>query len=579
MENNTVYQNLVPNSQVSPVTYEHPSLEESFQQKKRMRFVVAGAGIFMVATFALCVALMIQNHELARHVHNMQLNTERTLSSLAYDAHKAQKSSRHTELAFFNSQLYKFAVPLSSPVKNQQRRGTCWDFATVAYLEQTYRQQGVEAGYLRPEEYLYMSEQAYGVMVIEACHANPTLCNAVGGSDLLLNTTESGYEIWVKYFKVVHDKIVPESVCYYYPTPGNDTVCPELALALPSNPLKFTLNRMKTLYDSNEIKRQMIRRNRTLLWSSKVNNAVYYLPAEDSNVCESPLVHCPTDKTYGTRCCQAINSPGYSMEGEFEMHGPLTVSGGHAMLMVGFNDMFRTRNGHTGGFILKNSWGSEMSHSLAYWMQEISDYDEAAICPNSKFPLNWEQCTLPFNEKENAKDENGCTTLTCKSAVCEQGSKVAFVNITMSNMDGIWDACFARYRDTDGHKVRSEFCVSQPMGVIARMFAPHNPKPNNDSLCGFYFFPYDLAHASQTTLGGHWAIDFDLTWHKQSYMANAHLYPELDYSHVNASSGIQTTPFFEGPIPFFDVDIDPSDGKTRTYRHSKKRLLQLNDEL
>lgn len=55
-------------------------------------------------------------------------------------------------------------------------------------------------------------------------------------------------------------------------------------------------------------------------------------------------------------------------------------------LLVGYNDAFMTRDGFTGGLIVKNSWAdgpSQGSHSLAYWMQEVSDWEERSVCPNS----------------------------------------------------------------------------------------------------------------------------------------------------------------------------------------------------
>ena len=72
-------------------------------------------------------------------------------------------------------------------------RGTCWDFATMGLLEQSYRATGVSNGWLRPDEYVSFSEQvrqftvpfegtlfdynycvfqAYGKLMIDVC-SNP----------------------------------------------------------------------------------------------------------------------------------------------------------------------------------------------------------------------------------------------------------------------------------------------------------------------------------------------------------------------------------------------------------------------
>lgn len=53
----------------------------------------------------------------------------------------------------------KFAVDYVTPRQNQAHRGTCWDFATIGFLEQTYRENGVKNGWLAEDEYVAFSEQ------------------------------------------------------------------------------------------------------------------------------------------------------------------------------------------------------------------------------------------------------------------------------------------------------------------------------------------------------------------------------------------------------------------------------------
>lgn len=55
----------------------------------------------------------------------------------------------------------KFAVDYVTPRQNQAHRGTCWDFATVGFLEQSYRQNGVQNGWLADDEYVAFSEQVH----------------------------------------------------------------------------------------------------------------------------------------------------------------------------------------------------------------------------------------------------------------------------------------------------------------------------------------------------------------------------------------------------------------------------------
>jgi hypothetical protein len=63
----------------------------------------------------------------------------------------------------------KFGVQYVTPRQDQAHRGTCWDFATIGLLEQSYRENGVRNGWLEPEEYVAFSEQAYGVEIMKLC--------------------------------------------------------------------------------------------------------------------------------------------------------------------------------------------------------------------------------------------------------------------------------------------------------------------------------------------------------------------------------------------------------------------------
>ena len=84
---------------------------------------------------------------------------------------------------------HKFAVDLVTPRKTQDLRGTCWDFATIAVLEQTYRAQGIANGWLAPESYVAFSEQAYGADVLRLCTGPDKRRCYVEATE---NTTEGG---------------------------------------------------------------------------------------------------------------------------------------------------------------------------------------------------------------------------------------------------------------------------------------------------------------------------------------------------------------------------------------------------
>lgn len=84
---------------------------------------------------------------------------------------------------------------------------------------------------------------------------------------------------------------------------------------------------------------------------------------------------------------------GRSVTLELSVKCVLTLLLRPVQLLVGYNDAFQTREGFTGGLIVKNSWSdgpTQGSHSLAYWMQEVSDWEERTVCPNS-----WKCVTRP----------------------------------------------------------------------------------------------------------------------------------------------------------------------------------------
>ena len=71
---------------------------------------------------------------------------------------------------------HKFAITGVTPTDFQMNRGDCWLFATVGLLEDSYRRYGVARGWLKPDEYLHMSRQAFGVAVLEACLHHNSAC-------------------------------------------------------------------------------------------------------------------------------------------------------------------------------------------------------------------------------------------------------------------------------------------------------------------------------------------------------------------------------------------------------------------
>ncbi|POM76335.1 Hypothetical protein PHPALM_6430, partial [Phytophthora palmivora] len=279
----------------------------------------------------------------------------------------------------------KFAVDYVTPLKTQDERGTCWDFATVAVLENSYRQQGVARGWLQDDESLALSEQAYGAEVIRLCAGPPDSPQQVAclipGNEIWKNSTEGGDVTELMYLmNGLKDSIFPNSICPYIPDPGNDSVCPGLTLeSRKANPLSLTIKKMDSYFDTASVKHALVKDKRAMGISTAMPYITHYYP------------------------CIVNFGENYNMNGEFITSHVMTPEGGHAMTLVGYNDLYRTKQGYTGGFILKNSWFDGIhpalgpmhargSHSIKYWLQEITEWEEASMCPNSYDPENWYQC-------------------------------------------------------------------------------------------------------------------------------------------------------------------------------------------
>ena len=59
----------------------------------------------------------------------------------------------------------------------------------------------------------------------------------------------------------------------------------------------------------------------------------------------------------------------HTMGGEFFFLPDLSLQleGGHAVNIVGYSDTFQTEHGHTGGWIVKNSWWDGLPPNEQFW--------------------------------------------------------------------------------------------------------------------------------------------------------------------------------------------------------------------
>ncbi|RLN89134.1 hypothetical protein BBJ28_00022249, partial [Nothophytophthora sp. Chile5] len=178
----------------------------------------------------------------------------------------------------------KFAVDFVTPLKTQDERGTCWDFATVGVLENSYRQQGIANGWLLEDEYMAISEQAYGAEVLRLCAGPPGSPQQVAcllpGNGIWKNTTEGGDASLLLYLmNGLKDNIYPHSLCPYYPDDGNDTSCPALTPEKRTmNPLSVKIKKMDTYFDQVSVKRALLKDRQAMAFTTATPYTTHYYP-------------------------------------------------------------------------------------------------------------------------------------------------------------------------------------------------------------------------------------------------------------------------------------------------------------
>ncbi|OWY91529.1 hypothetical protein PHMEG_00039857, partial [Phytophthora megakarya] len=330
------------------------------------------------------------------------------------------------------------------------------------------------------------------------------------------------------------DNIYPHSICPYYPDDGNDTVCDGLTSEKrKTNPLNLKLKKMETLMDEAAIKRAMVKHRHAMSLTTSMPYITHYYP------------------------CIVNFGENYNMNGEFITSHVMAMEGGHVMTLAGYNDLYRTKQGYTGGFILKNSWFDGIhpalgpmhargSHSIKYWLQEITDWEEASMCPNSYDPENWYQCgntaevidanrhgdpgmTIPLPIKRSATIGGGVES--CLSEETELYARVNlqplhlqctdpnfcivnddytyFVRNTTQWGDRMLRMCLFEYNTATSNSTEvclppmlaqkiansTELCLPPMLAQkIAYVLSPvpEEVRENDPDVCGFYFYPYEV---------------------------------------------------------------------------------------
>ncbi|RHY27624.1 hypothetical protein DYB32_006666 [Aphanomyces invadans] len=90
----------------------------------------------------------------------------------------------------------------------------------------------------------------------------------------------------------------------------------------------------------------------------------------------------------------------------------------------------------------------------------------------------------------------------------------------------------------------------------------HEVRPNDPDRCGFYFMPYATIRQYIAQFQGFYVNSFDIEWATQSFGANRHKYPHLNYTLLDLSTHHQNHNKFDGPFPHARV-VAPKEFQAR----------------
>eukprot|EP00457_Paulinella_chromatophora_P003380 gb/GEZN01003387.1/.p1 GENE.gb/GEZN01003387.1/~~gb/GEZN01003387.1/.p1 ORF type:complete len:707 (-),score=43.80 gb/GEZN01003387.1/:70-1926(-) len=502
------------------------------------------------------------------------------------------------------STVYKMSCANLTPRKIIQSGllANSWDFTTVGMLEQSYRAEGISFGWLTVPESVGFSEEAYAEVMLHKCQTAEKFCFGASASigstqneqadegpvELPGNSSNSSSHPVTEtmllnrllYLRGMENSVLPYGVCRDSSNPQIGCDREKLHAALERNPLLFNLISTHAFYEIDAIKRYLEKYQRPLGFSTALLQVNYFSPCKDNKLSEDPVCKecqfpCPEELGGPRECCQRASRANFNMEGEFYTWSVTDkVVGRHAMLLVGFNDHFQTQQGSEGGFLLKNWWPDGVptggvnqwelyptgSHSVAYFQQEISRWDELHVCPNSYNPRNWYVCgdgnsyagCLEPRVVEFARAVRQPVNLRCVSAEhCNTNPDVVyFAKNTSASGDMLVTLCLWEYHRLAPAETRQLCLWAMVWDDLATVLqpVPEEVVENDPDRCGFYFFPYRLMQNLWTRFS--FAMDWEIQWDAVSYVANsASTNGQLDYSLIQKASHIQRSYYFPGPFP------------------------------
>uniref|UniRef100_X5CVC8 C1 peptidase domain protein n=1 Tax=Tisochrysis lutea TaxID=1321669 RepID=X5CVC8_9EUKA len=542
----------------------HEPLLVTRRPKPASPLVLCGV-VGIVAAAALCAAQLALLRTLDGRIAQIEASLPSQKPSLLL-AKQPPPPQPHSD-----SLPHKFVVDGLTPSADQAFRGDCWLFAVTGLLEDSYRRWGVQQGWYDGSNYLRLSRQALGISIMELCKDHPiSICpaNLIDGKIVFGNTTEGSDgadEHLLYWLRTLGDgtNVLPDSVCPYaiHDDWRGEWKCDGLEEARQTNPLHFKVRSMKSFYEKEAMKQALVKYGRPLSLGVTMVTVPHYLPCLKELACEketAQCVPCPLERIYGdVDCCIAVEKPMVTMKGEWFVFKDdlLTMEGGHAVNIVGWNDVYKTEHGEVGGFIIRNTWADGLgtahglkargSHTAAFYMQDIGDVDEALNCPNPHSARSWTQCeTIQACTEGISAMEAGPSSVPSLECIdlglampkgqCVPGRTYFLHNLTLWSNHGLYIGCYL-YKDEAGTEATS--CLPPAtLDDMATVFTPPADKIvlNRKELCGYNFVPYSVLDEMEIRFGGMATSTYEIEWAKESYPD--HEAPKYDYSLLKKST-------------------------------------------
>eukprot|EP00792_Barthelona_sp_PAP020_P006711 TRINITY_DN3061_c1_g1_i1.p1 TRINITY_DN3061_c1_g1~~TRINITY_DN3061_c1_g1_i1.p1 ORF type:complete len:598 (+),score=148.66 TRINITY_DN3061_c1_g1_i1:31-1794(+) len=486
-----------------------------------------------------------------KYVESPILNKLKEDSAELYDNFIQKMAENKMELDQALASLTTMTLPsefitqnVPSLVDNQHHRGTCWLFSSIEVLEANYKKQGVDSGYLSPEQFVKFSVQGNGINYLRYCSENPEECpdtpERFGKDDT------DGYPAWLYLFNsYLGTKLVPElETCPYIPNPGNDTVCPGMDDYLTKNPLQYIVSNLQVHYTVEDMKRALRNADVALPIVTEIVTNTHYVSCNvdgysETDECKEKKTKCPAG--YGSDYCASFRRRSTSDGMFYVKEEGLQGSGAHAMLLVGYSDSHQVTIGentiHKGGFIVLNSWGEDNSHSKEFYAHKISKRDDQYLCPNIKSPREW----VPLNhETDDLYKLRPATELTCltpatpsliNTVVNCNSSKKYYFDHTKTYNGELTIPCF-KEKDTESGEIVDVCYPPVIFDELTKVFTPNdtviNKGINDQASCGYYFLPYDYVEKVDANYGFTWVTSMDIEFSESSYEINRNKYPGFD---------------------------------------------------